>query len=400
MVDFSLSEEQKALQKLCRDFGQRFLKPIADELDRKAAEEPGGCFPWDVLKEFSSLGLKNLPLPEGRGGADMGVLTHCVLLEELMAAEAGFAAAIHQAWKLSGLLIECGTEEQISKYIQMYAEDDTCLMADGTTGLDSGSAAPLAYKVAEGGCRLSAVRESSGWVLDGRKRFAACGAIAKVFIVEARTNGGVPGSGGMTGFILTKEAPGFAIGKLHDKMGARLLTDSELLFEKCRVPEQDVLFGGEGKACEARARYFVRVSPAGGAFGVGIARAALEETIEYARNRVQGGKPIIEHDVVALRLAEMAVDVETARALVWKAAWYSDNEANHDPKIGLAATLFASEAAPRVCDAAIQIFGGSGYMKDYPVQKYWRDSLMCYSIHGMNDIIRLKMGRHLDAEHD
>ncbi|MFQ6111671.1 MAG: acyl-CoA dehydrogenase family protein, partial [Nitrospinota bacterium] len=358
-----------------------------------------GCFPWDVLKEFSSLGLKRLPLPESYGGGEMGVLTHCILLEELMAAEAGFAAAVHGAWKLAGLLIECGTEEQVSKYIQIYAEDDTCLMGDGTTDPAVGPADLLAHKGAEGGCRLMAVREGSGWVLDGKKRFVASGAIAKLFFIDARTNGRVPDSEGMAGFILTKDAPGFRVGRVHDKMGARVLIDAELIFERCRIPGEDVLFAEEGNAHEARARYFGKISPTGGAFGVGIARAALEETIEYARNRVQGGKPIIEHDVVALRLAEMAADVETARALVWKAAWHSDNQRHPEPGVGLAATLFASEIAPRVCDAAIQLFGAYGFMRDYPVQKHWRDALMCYSMHGMNDIVRLKMERHLDGEH-
>lgn len=389
MVDFILTESQIALQELCKDFGQRFLEPIADELDRNAAEDPAGCFPWNALREFSSLGLKNLPLPEKWGGADMGVLTHCVLLEELMATEAGFAAVIHQTWKLAGLLLECGTEEQIAKYFSMLSEDDACLIADGTLG-------PIAPLDA---LRLSAVREGSAWVLDGRKRFVASGPIARLFVIEAGQNGLSPDSGETATFIVYKDTPGFRIGKVHDKMGGRILVESELEFKKCRVPEENELPDSGGNGAGAKSHYFGRITPTIGAFGVGIARSALEKAIVHALERVQGGKPILDHDIVAFRLAEMKVNVEVARALVWKAAWHSDHRTDHDPRLGLTAVLFASEMAPRVCDAAIQVFGGYGYMRDYPVQRYWRDALMCLFHGGTHDTTRLKLGRLLEVEH-
>ena len=398
MMNFTLTEEQKSLQDLCRDFCERHLKPVAAELDRKAADNPGGCFPWDALKEFSSLGLKNLPLPEGHGGADMGVLTHCVLLEELAAGEAGFAAAIHQSWKLTGLLLKCGTEGQIAKYIPKYANDGTCLVADGTDTVTSGSAGVLAQRGAEGGSRVSAVREGAGWVLNGTKRFMACGGIGAIFFVEAGTDGRVPDSEGVVGVIVTKDVPGFRIGRADDKMGARLRADAEVIFDRCRVPDADVLYGGEGNGAGARERYFASISPAAGALAVGIARAAFEDGIEYAGTRIQGGKPIVEHDAVRFRIAEMAAELETARALIWRTAWHADHDPDFDPKMGLAATLFASEMAPRVCDSAVQIHGGYGYMREYPVEKHWRDSLMCYTIHGMDDITRLKIGRLLNTE--
>ncbi len=385
MVNFLLNEEQAALKELCRNFGQRQLEPIADELDRKAAEDPAGPFPWEALKAFSALGLKNLPLPEKWGGADMGVLTHCVLLEELAAAEAGFAAAVHQAWKLAGLLIECGTEDQISRYIPMFSEDDTCLLGDGT----------LSPVASSGDPGLSATREGSGWELDGKIRFVGCGPLAKLFIVDAGTGG----SGETATFILPKDAPGLRLGEVHDKMGGRLLLESELIFEKCRVSGEDMLSDGGGNSSGAKSRYMGRIAPTLGAFAVGIARVAFEKAVAHSQERVQGGKPIFEHDIVSFRLAEMKVDVDVARDLVWRAAWSSDSPEDHDPRLALNSALFAAGMAPRVCDAAIQIFGGYGYMLDYPVQKYWRDALMCLFHGGTHDAARLKLGRLLEPQH-
>ncbi|MDP6279256.1 MAG: acyl-CoA dehydrogenase family protein [Nitrospinota bacterium] len=389
MVDFILTEEQAALKELCRNFGEQQLQPIADELDNKASEDPEGPFPWGVLKEFSSLGLKNLPLPEKWGGADMGVLTHCVLLEELMAAEAGFAAAVHQSWKLAGLIAECGTEEQVSKYIPIFSQDDTFLMGDGTLG-------PISSPE---DLRLAATREGSGWVIDGNKRFVACGPLAKLFIVDAKVTGAAGGMGETITCIVPKETSGVRPGEVHDKMGTRLFLESELDFEKCRIPGEEVLSDGGGNGSGAKSRYFAKIAPTLGAFGVGIARAALEKSIEHTLERVQGGKPIFEHDVVSFRLAEMKVDVDVARDLVWRAACHSDDQRDYDPRLGLTSVLFASQMAPRVCDMAIQLFGGYGFMRDYPVQKYWRDALMCLFHGETHDTARLKLGRLMETEH-
>jgi len=388
MVSFALNEDQSALKELCQNFGESLLQPIADELDRKASEDPEGPFPWNILKEFSALGLKNLPLPEKWNGANMGVLTHCVLLEELMAAEAGFAATVHLSWKLAGLLLECGTEEQKSKYISMFAEDETFLFGDGTLG-------PITSSDNQS---LTATPEGSGWVLNGKKRFVGCGPLSKFFILDARTNGTSGGSNENFTFIVPRTAPGIRAGKVHDKMGMRTFLESELDFEECHVPGEDVLSDGAGNGTGPKSRYFGRITPTLGAFGVGIARAALEKATKHALERVQGGKPIFEHDIVSFRLAEMKVRVDVARDLVWRAAWHSDNQGDSDPKLGINAVLFSSEIAPYVCDSAIHIFGGYGFMRDYPVQKYWRDALGCLFHGETHDSTRLMLGRLIETE--
>lgn len=388
MVNFLLNDEQYALKNLCTNFCERFLEPIANELDKKAAEDPESPFPWGALREFSALGLKGLPLPEKWGGADMGVLTHCVLLEELMAAEAGFAAVVHHAWKLAGLLVECGTEAQISKYISMFVEDPDCLLGDGLVSSLSPSEDP----------GIAASREGAEWILDGRKRFVGSSPIAKIFVVDAGMNGANFGAGELVTFIVPKDASGVRQGEVHDKMGTRLFLESELDFEKCQVPTEDILSDGGGNGSGVKSRYLGKIIPTLGAFGVGIARAALEKAIEHSLERVQGGKPIFEHDIISFRLAEMKVDIEVARDLVWRAAWASDHPEESDPRLALSSVLFASNMAPRVCDAAIQVFGGYGYMRDFPVQKYWRDALRCL-FHGETlDAVRLGLGSLLEPE--
>jgi alkylation response protein AidB-like acyl-CoA dehydrogenase len=386
MVNFLLTEEQVALKELCRSFGERQLQPIADELDRKASDDPASPFPWGALKEFSALGLKNLPLPEKWGGADMDVLTHCVLLEELMTVEAGFAATVHQSWKLAGLLAECGTDDQISRYIGAFSEDSEYLMGDGTLG-------PIASSE---DLELNARPEGGGWALEGRNRFVGCGPIAKLLFMDAASVSTAPGSSDAVTFLVSQGTPGIRQEEIHDKMGARVFLESELTFDKCRVPVEDIL--SDGNESGAKNRYFRKIAPTLGAFGVGVARASLETSIAHCLERVQGGKPIFEHDVVSFRLAEMKVDVDVARDLVWRAAWHSDHPGEGAPGIGLSALLFASEMAPRVCDMGIQLFGGYGFMRDYPVQKYWRDSLMCLNHGDTHDMARLKLGRLIETE--
>ena len=251
MVNFALTEDQSALRELCQNFGERHLLHIADELDRKASEDPEDSFPWSVLREFSALGLKNFPLPERWGGVDMDVLTHCVLLEELMAMEAGFAAAVHQSWKLAGLVLECGTEEQKSKYISMFAEDETCLFGDGTLS-------PITPSENLG---LNAIPAGSDWELDGKKRFVGCGPFAKIFVLDASSNVSKDVSNENITLVIPKNSPGLSIGDVHDKMGMRTYIESELNFEKCRISVDDILSDGTGNGTGSKSRYLRKIIP-------------------------------------------------------------------------------------------------------------------------------------------
>ncbi len=392
MVDMRLTEEQLELQKLVREFALRELKPIAAECDRKAQSDPGGCFPIEVLKAASRLGLRTLGLPREYGGANIGVLTHSLLLEEVMAVEPGFGGVFHQVWRLSQHIAEFGTEEQKKKFLLPFVEDDTCLISIGMTEPGAGTDNTLPYGGVDGGMRLSAVKQGSEWVLSGTKHFIACAALAKIFFVLARTDPNVPVSKGVTQFLLWRDTPGFKVARTHDKLGAALLMNAELVLENVRVPESDVYIG-ENLGLSSRGRNYGRSIPMVATFGLGIARGAYEAALAYARERVQGGKPIIKHDAIAMRLADMLTLIEATRSTIWKAAWSADNLETYNVREALIASYMSTVCARRVCDGALQVFGREGYMRDRPVEKFYRDAHMCNHINSTVDGRLMRIGK-------
>ncbi|MEE9275742.1 MAG: acyl-CoA dehydrogenase family protein [bacterium] len=394
MVDLRFSEEQIALQNLARDFAMQEIKPVVAELDKIAdPKEVLEKFPWDIIRKGSEVGLRTMALPKEYGGAGIGILTHLIMLEELCQADTGFATHFHQAWKMAKLLVERCTDEQRAHFLPKFTEDDTALLGVGITEPDAGCDNLMPYDEPDGGMRTSAVREGDEWVLNGTKHFIASAAVAKLFFIAARSDKTVGVTKGLTVFIVEKDTPGFTIGRIHDKLGNRLMMNAELIFKNCRVPDFNRV-SEVGKGLGFLGSFGARHLPTTGAFGLALARAAFEYAVEYAKNRVQGGKPIIEHPTVALRLGEMAALIEAARAVSINTAWLAD-QPDYDPQKGILSSIFASDVGPKVCDMALQLLGGNGYMKDYPIEKLLRDALMCYHIDGTSDVHRIKIGEML-----
>ncbi len=243
--------------------------------------------------------------------------------------------------------------------------------------------------------RTTAERKGDEWVINGTKHFIACGAVGKLFFVATRTDKTVGVTQGMTVFLIERGTPGFTVGRVHDKLGNRLMMNAELIFENCRVPDLNRV-SDVGKGLQFLAGFGAKHVPTTGAFGLALARAAFEYAVEYAKDRVQGGRPIIEHPTVALRLAEMASLIEAARSVSIRAAWSAD-QPDYKPMLGILSSIFSSDVGPKVCDIALQVLGGYGYMKDYPIEKLMRDALMCYHIDGVSDVHRIKIGQILQG---
>jgi alkylation response protein AidB-like acyl-CoA dehydrogenase len=394
MVDFHFTEEQLSLQQLCKDFALNEIKPVAKELDKISdPREVHEKFPWDVIRKGSELGLRTAALPKEHGGMGIGILTHLLMLEELCQGDSGFATHFHQAWKMAKLLVERCSPEQRDHFLPKFTDDDTALLAVGITEPDAGCDNLIPYDEPDGGMRTSAVRDGDEWVINGTKHFIASASVAKLFFVSTRTDPSVGVTKGVTVFLIEKDTPGFTIGRIHDKLGNRLMMNAELIFRNCRVPDLNRV-SEVGAGLAFLGSFGARHVPTTGAFGVALARAAFEYVVEYAKTRVQGGRPIIEHPTVALRLGEMASIIEAARAVSIQAAWSAD-QPDYDAQRGILASIFASDAGPKVCDMALQLMGGYGYMKEHPVEKILRDSLMCYHIDGTSDVHRVKIGEML-----
>ena len=393
-MDLRFSDEQIRLQSLARDFAMREIKPVAAELDRLAdPDEVQRRFPWNIIKEGSKVGLRTAALPKEYGGGGISILTHLLMLEELCQADSGFATHFHQAWKMAKLLAQKCTKEQREHFLPKFTDDDTALLAVAMTEPDSGCDTLMPYDAPDGGVRTSAVRDGESWVINGTKHFIACASVAKLFFIAARTDRTVGVTQGLTVFLIEKGTPGFRVGRIHDKLGNRLMMNAELIFENCRVPDFNRV-SEVNRGLQYLAAFGARHVPTTGAFGLALGRAAFEYAVEYAKSRIQGGRPIIEHPTVALRLGEMAAQLEAARAVCIQAAWMAD-QPDYDAKHGILASIFSSDVGPKVCDMALQLLGGYGYMKDYPVEKILRDALMCYHIDGTSDVHRIKIGEML-----
>ncbi len=397
MVDFTFTEEQLSLQKLARDFALNDIKPVTDEMDKFTdPREVFEKFPWHLIEKGSELGLRTAALPEKYGGAGIGILTHLLMLEELCQADSGFATHFHQAWKMAKLLVEKCSPEQRDHFLPKFTDDPRALLAVGITEPDAGCDNLLPYDEPDGGMRTSAVRDGDEWVINGTKHFVACSAVSKLYFVSTRTDKTFGVTKGVTVFLIEKETPGFTIGRIHDKMGNRLMMNAEMVFDNCRVPDFSRV-SEVGKGLSFLGSFGARHVPTTGAFGVALARAAFDYVLEYAKTRVQGGRPIIEHPTVALRLGEMASLIEAARAVSIQTAWMAD-QPGYDSLKGVLSSIFASDVGPKVCDLAMQLMGGYGYMKDYPIEKIMRDALMCYHIDGTSDVHRIKIGEMLSGK--
>ena len=394
MIDFSLTDEQRAIQELARDFARREIRPVAAEYDER--EE----MPWPVLRKAATIGLLSYGLPEehGGGGVPDGIVgvTNFVVTEELAWGCAAIATEITSSTYAAGPILAFGTEEQQRRYLPLFCDPDEVHLG------------ALCLTEPQAGSDISAItttarRHGADWVLDGRKQFITNGGIADVHIVFAR----VEGERGMGAFIVEGGTPGLSMGRKERKLGVRASHTAEVLLEGCRVPDANRLAGApiapqlrrsthaeselSGAAQALTLLQYSRMTFAAAALGV--ARAAFEYARDYARDRTAFGVPIGRHQAVAFKLADMAIEIEAARALLWRAGWLATSGRQLALAEGSMAKCLTADVAVRCCTEAIQILGGHGYVRDHPVEKWYRDAKLYQIWEGTNEIQRLVIAR-------
>ncbi len=383
-LDYFLSPDQKSIQNLARKIAIEKILPVRAELDEK------GEFPWDILKVCAEAGLFGVSIEEEYGGFGGGVLENCLAVEELSRICLGVATSYAASGLGAHPIMLYGSPEQKKKYLPDIASGKK-LAAFGLTEADAGSDA--------GSIRTTATRTEGGYLLNGTKQWITNGGEAEIYTVIAMTDRS-KGPRGASAFILEKGMPGFTFGKKENKMGIRASATRELVFQDCFVPKEN-LIAKEGMGFIITMKTFDRTRPGVGAQGVGLAQGALDEAVRYAREREQFGKKIISFQAVQHILADMATLVEAARALVYSVARYID--LSEDPKeiskVSGMAKVFASDTAMKVTTDAVQIFGGYGYMKEYPVEKMMRDAKILQIYEGTNQIQRNVIGLELSKEY-
>lgn len=373
-MHMELTDEHKALQQMARDFAEKEIQPVAAELDKKT--DPKECFSWDIVKKGSALGLRTLAVPEEYGGPGVDLMGQVLVMLELARADGGVAKTFSQCWKWTPMITKLATEDQRKRFLTPFMEDDTYLLSMGGTEPDAGSdnrMPPPDHPKA--GWKTSAVKDGNEWVLNGMKHFIANGGVSSLYIIRTRTNPNVPVTEGTTMFFVPKDTPGFTIGRTHDKIGWRFYQNAELIFDNCRIPETNLL-GELNKGKGASSERYVSFNDVELASNVlGIAQSAFEHALDHARNRIQGGKPIIEHQAIALKLSDMYMRLEAGRSYLFRTVESGEHEsAEFESSSKQLMKVFATEVAIKVTRLAVEIFGGSGVMRDAPVEKLLRDA--------------------------
>ncbi len=377
-----LSDSQQMVRETMRNFAQQRLAPFAAAWDREHA------FPRDALRELAALGACGIVVPESYGGAGLDYVSLAVALEEIAAGDGATSTVISvQNSVVCGPILAFGTAAQKDHYLKPLATGAKigcfCL-TEPHTGSDAAAIAT----------RAEFARSDDGghYVLNGTKQFITSGKNADVAIVFALTDR-TAGKKGMSAFIVDTALPGYEAARIEDKLGQRASDTAQIVFNDCRVPAANLL-GREGEGYRIALANLEAGRIGIAAQSVGMARAAFEAALSYARERTSFGKPIIEHQAISFRLADMATQIEAARQLTWHAASLRD-AGQPCLKEASMAKLFASEMAERVCSDAIQIHGGYGYVTDFPVERIYRDVRVCQIYEGTSDIQRLVIGRAL-----
>ena len=382
-MDFTFTDEQEQLRRTVREFAEAEIAPHVMEWDEASH------FPSEIIPQLAALGLLGVIFPEEYGGAGLGYVEYVIAIEELSRVDGsvGIIVAAHNSL-CTNHIFKAGTEAQRKKFVMPLAQG-VKLGCWSLTEPEAGSDA--------GGTRTTAEKQSDGYVLNGAKTFTTNGHYADVCVAMAVTDKS-KGSHGISAFIIEKGTPGFKPGKKENKLGLRASDTSEVVFSDCRIPAENLLGNeGDGFVNSMQILDGGRISIA--ALGLGMAQGAFEAAAKYSKQRKQFGKTISEFQATQFKLADMATEIDAARLLTYRAAWMADHAASNGgsryTSQSCMAKLFSSEVAVRVANEAVQIFGGYGFVKDYPAEKYYRDVKLCTIGEGTSEMQRLVIARQL-----
>ncbi|MCB5231050.1 MAG: acyl-CoA dehydrogenase family protein [Candidatus Cloacimonas sp.] len=380
-MDYFLTDEQLEIKELARKIAEEKMKPVREKYDEE------GIFPWDIVEVYAQSDLFAVMIPEEYGGISGKVMDLCVMTEELCKVCAGISLSLGATGLGLYPILLSGSEEQKQKYLPDIAEGKR-LAAFGLTEANAGSDA--------GAVETTATKDGDYYVLNGTKQWITNGGEAEIYTIFAMTDR-TKGARGASCFIVEKGTPGFSFGKIENKMGVRASATRELIFEDCRIPKEN-LIGREGSGFMVAMKTFDKSRPMVASQAIGIAQGALNEALRYVKERSQFGKPISSFQGVQFMLADMATEIEAARAMTYSLAKMIDAGAKRYSKESAMVKYYASDVAMRVTTDAVQLFGGYGYMKEYPVEKMMRDAKITQIYEGTNQIQRSIVASNLLKE--
>lgn len=380
MIGFTATEEQLNYQQLAREFATTQMKPYALAMDKREDDS----FDWGIVRRFAKSNLLGLSVPQEYGGIGIDYLTCAIIAEELGAGDAGMAVVAGGAWLTVMSINLVGTEDQKSRYLPRICTREGNLAAFAATETEAGSDVAA--------MKTRAVKKGDRYVLNGSKHYITNAGVADFYVLFATTDP-KKRHAGINAFIVDGDSKGLSIGKVEDKMGLRASQNAEIILEDVEVPAENLL-GEESAGFLVLVQTMDTSRPCFGAISVGLARAAYEEALSYARKRTQYGRALIENQGISFMLSDMAMEIEAARLLTWKAAMLVD-EGMDSTRTSSMSKVYATEMAERVCSRAMEIHGAIGYSKDLPIEKYLRDAKAMSIFEGANLIQRIIIGTTL-----
>ena len=390
---FITTPEQRAILDTVAKFVEAEVKPRAAQLD--AEKDPGAGFSWEIVEKAHEVGIRTMTLSEKWGGLATDSLTTAMVIEELGVGDIGVSVIFAQTLKIAQIMEKALNAEQQGRVLPQFAADPRGMLAIGITEPDTASNYFLPYPAP---FRTRAVKTQGGWTVNGMKHFISNGNRASFYLLFAQTEPGKPLAEGSTCFLLERGRPGFTIGRVHDKMGERLANNAELVFQDCFLPDENVV-GEPGKGFQVMSQFFPQSNAYAAATILGVAVALQRKAVEWAQVRVQGGKPLIEHDGIRAQLAEMRMLIDASRSYIHRAAWLADHqEHGWDRTLGALPKAMAAQAAWKIATWTMEIHGGHGYMKEFGVEKLLRDAAAFLHSDGVNRTLFLKAANFMFAK--
>lgn len=393
-MKYALSDEQKMMQQSCRNYVDKVVLPfIKADWKREWDMAPGNRLPPEILEGAEEVGIRTLGVPEEYGGIELDpaseVQTFALISEEIARGDSGLADKLVQNWKVAVLLRELAPEHLKKKWFARLLEDPQFLLAHCLTEPRGASDRWLPYNVPEAAMTTRAVKQGNEWVINGRKQFISNGYDAGLYVVYANTNPKLGMLQGTSSFLVPRDTPGLTVARCNETLGCRFMNNGELVFEDMRIPEDHLLT--EGDALSKAGTYFRAGKIIQSAKNLGVGVRCFEVASDYAQNYVQGGRILIKHQAVALRLADMATKILAVRALVERAAAAVDDKTPEADYQCNMAKVFASEEIMKVAQHCVELHGGNGMMLDFGVEKLFRDAAIFLHMDGTIDVSRMKI---------
>ena len=389
---FIHTENQRLILETVKRFVEAEVKPRAAALD--AQQDPAKSFSWEIVEKANTVGIRTMTLDKKWGGLGTDSLTTAMVIEELGIGDIGVSVIFAQTLKIAQIMQKALSAEQQARVMPAFAKDPRGMLAIGITEPDNASNYFLPYPTP---FRTNGQKTKGGWIVNGMKHFISNGNRSSFYLLFVQTEKGKPLAEGSTCFLVERDRPGFAIGRVHDKMGERLANNAELIFEDCFIPDENVV-GKVGEGFSVLANFFPQSNAYAGATILGVAVALYQKAVDWAKVRVQGGKPLIEHDGIRAQLAEMRMLIDASRSYIHRACWLADHqEHGWDRTLGVLPKAMASQAAWKIATWCLEIHGGHGYMKEVGVEKLVRDAAAFLHSDGVNRTLFLKASNFMFA---